>query len=133
MAELRILFSNEDYELLSRGQIGITDFLNKTLPIGGEDILNPENKLINLLLSYHSDDGGAVTVTKAELDQATYDSGKKTGKVSFKYHLAYHYACSYSEKDYEKKDKIDFEIDAEAEVVVLIFLDLNTRSTANEF
>ncbi len=133
MAELKIEFSNEDYTLLENGQIGIADFLNKVLPIGSEDILNPDNDLINLLLSYHSDDGGAVTVTKAELGRVVYDLSKKTGKITFKYHLAYHYACSYSEKDYEKNDKVDFSIDPMGNTVVLTFLDVNTRSTAEEF
>jgi len=133
MAELKIEFSNAHYALLENGQIEIADFLNDVLPIGAEDVVNPENKLINLLLSYHSDDGGAVTVTKAQLGEVKYDLSKKTGKITFIYHLAYHYACSYSEKDYEKNDKIDFTIDPEAGVVTLYFLDVNTRSTAEEF
>lgn len=133
MAELKIEFSKAHYALLENGQIEIAGFLNKVLPIGPEDVANPENKLINLLLSYHSDDGGAVTVTKAELGQVVYDLNKKTGKITFKYHLAYHYACSYSEKDYEKNDKVDFSIDTIGNTVVLTFLDVNTRSTAEEF
>lgn len=133
MAELKIEFSKAHYALLENEQIEIAGFLNMVLPIGPEDVANPENKLINLLLSYHSDDGGAVTVTKAELGQVVYDLNKKTGKITFKYHLAYHYACSYSEKDYEKNDKVDFSIDTIGNTVVLTFLDVNTRSTAEEF
>lgn len=133
MAELKIGFSKEYYTSFENGHIGIADFLNMVLPIGAKDVVNPENKLINLLLSYHSDDGGAVTVTKAELGEVIYDPSKKVGKITFIYHLAYHYACSYSEKDYEKNDKVDFRIDTEVGVVVLSFLDVNTRSPAEEF
>jgi hypothetical protein len=133
MAQLKIEFSKGNYPSLESGTIGITDFLNKVLPIGKEDVLNPENKLVNLLLSYHSDDGGAVTLTRVKLDWVKYDTGEKAGKIGFKYHLAYHYACSYSDKDYEKNDKVDFVVDHEAGVIILTFLDLNTRSTAEEF
>lgn len=133
MAELKIGFSKEYYTSFENGQIGMADFLIMVLPIGAKDVVNPENKLINLLLSYHSDDGGAVTVTNAELGEVIYDLSKKVGKITFIYHLAYHYACSYSEKDYEKNDKVDFRIDTEVGVVVLSFLDVNTRSPAEEF
>lgn len=133
MAELRLEFSKEDYASLESNEIGIADFLNKVLPLKVEDVSNPENRLINLLLSYHSDDGGAITVTRAALDQASYNVGKKSGKIGFKYHLAYHYACSYSDMDYEKNDKVDFVLDTAKGIITLTFLDLNTRSTAEEF
>jgi hypothetical protein len=101
--------------------------------VAAAEVLNPENELVNLLLSYHSDDGAAVTVTRIKVDWVKYDAEKKTGKIGFKYHLAWQCACSYSEKDYEKNDTVDFVIDLEAGVLILTFLDLNTRSTADEF
>jgi hypothetical protein len=130
MAQLKIKYAKEDSLLF---EDGTADFFRKVLPIGAEDVLNPENRLVNMLLSYHSDDGGAVTLTRLRVDWVTYDAEKKTGKISFKYHLAWHYACSYSETDYEKNDKIDFAIDHDAGIIILNFLDLNTRSTAEEF
>ena len=71
MADLKIEFSKEDYRSLENG---IADFLNKVLPIHPPDMANPENKLTNLLLSYHSDDGGAITITRIELENVAYDS-----------------------------------------------------------
>lgn len=133
MAKLNIGFPEADYALLENGQIDIIDFLNKLLPISAEQVLNPENELVNLLLSYHSDDGGAVKLTRIMLDGVIYNPIEKTGKIDFKYHLAYHYACSYADKDYVKNDKTDFVIDREAGLVILTFLDLSTRSTAEEF
>ena len=130
MALLKIEYAKEDYPSFEND---IADFLNKVLPVSAVEVLNPENELVNLLLSYHSDDGGAVTVTRINLDRVKYDAEKKTGKIGFKYHLAWHYACSYSDRDYEKNDKIDFLIDYGAGVIILTFLDLNTRSTADEF
>ncbi len=130
MAQLKIEYSKEDYPSFENE---IPDFLNKVLPLGEKEVLNPENELVNLLLSYHSDDGGAVTVTRVKLDWVKYDPEKKTGKIGFKYHLAWHYACTYSDRDYEKNDKIDFVIDHGAGLIILTFLDLNTRSTAEEF
>ncbi|WP_316793351.1 hypothetical protein [Pedobacter frigoris] len=133
MAELKIEFSGVDYKSLETGEIGITDFLSKVLPLAIEDVVKPSNELVHRLLSYHSDEGGAVTITRIELDDANYDTDKKVGKVDFNYHLAYHFACSYSDTDYEKNDKVDFSIDTENGVITFVFLDLNTRSTAEEF
>jgi len=133
MADLKILFSKEHYRSFEDGETNIAGFLSMVLPIRPSEVSNPENELANLLLSYHSDDGGAVTVSRIEVENASYDARTKAGKIWFKYYLAYHYACSYSEKDYEKDDKVDFFVDENAGVVKLTFLDLNTRSTAEEF
>ncbi|HMI03228.1 MAG TPA: hypothetical protein VK541_12135 [Pedobacter sp.] len=130
MSQLKIEYAKGDHPFPENG---IADFLNKVLPVDAEAVLDPENELVHQLLSYHSDDGGAVTLTRLKLDWVEYDAEKKAGKICFKYHLAWHYACSYSDKDYEKTDKVDFVIDQEAGFIVLTFLDPNTRSTAEEF
>lgn len=130
MAQLKIEFARQDYPIT---ESSIADFLNKVLPIKEEDVLDLENKLLHILLSYHSDEGGAVAVTRIKLDWVKYDAEKKTGKIGFKYHLAWHFACSYSDRDYEKNDQVDFQVDTEEGTVTLTFLDLDTRSTADEF
>ena len=72
-------------------------------------------------------------VTQIVIAGVTYDATERIGKIIFKYCLAYHYACSYDEKEYEKTEKINFLIDTSESVVVLSFLETDTRSTADEF
>lgn len=84
MAHVKIEFARQDYPIT---QSSIADFLNMVLPIKEEDVLNPENKLLHMLLSYHSDEGGAVAVTRIKLDWVKYDAENKAGKIGFKYYL----------------------------------------------
>jgi hypothetical protein len=133
MPKLTVQLREESLSALQQGSVSIKDLLLDSLPLSAADIKNPENELVHKLLAYHSDDGGSVMITRIELNGATYDVGSKTGKADFKYFLSFHYACSYSEKDYEKHDKIDFEIDPDAGLLELTFLDVDTRSTSEEF
>lgn len=128
MAELKIEFSKVYDVALEEEQMEIADILNKVLLDR-----SAADKITDLLLSYHSDDGGAMKIMDVALEWANYDAVKKVGKIGLGYHLGYYYTCSESNKDYYKKDTVDFMIDKEAGMLVLTFMDLAGRSTAEEF
>lgn len=114
--------------MLGEGQMEIRDILKKVLLEK-----SAADQIIDLLLAYHTDDGGAMRITDIELEWASYDAVKKAGKIGLGYHLGYYYTCSDSNKDYYKKDTVDFVIDKRTGMLILTFMDLAGRSTAEEF
>lgn len=133
MATLKLDYQQDDYESLQEGELSIKEFLNEVLFSGSYNDESPEDELIGLLLAYHSEEGGAPIVSDLELDDVEYDEEKGTGKAYFSYLLEYHFACSDMDSERTVEETVDFVIDEESAEVTFTFIDLTTRSTADEF
>lgn len=133
MATLKLDYQQDDYESLQEGELSIKEFLNEVLFSGSYNDESPEDDLIGLLLAYHSDEGGAPLVSDLELDDVEYDEEKGRGKAYFSYLLEYHFACSDMDSERTVEETVDFVIDEESAEVTFTFIDLTTRSTADEF
>lgn len=89
--------------------------------------------LNNALLSFHTGDGGFPEIVKLEINDALMDLSTGKGQVVFEYILSYSNTCAGTRSDIFKKDRIDFSINATSNALIFSFIDLEQRSTADEF
>ncbi|HWW42462.1 hypothetical protein [Pedobacter sp.] len=133
MAILNLEYQQDDYESLQEGELSTKEFLNEVLFSGSYEDVSPEDEVIDILLGYHGSDGAIPEISDLELEEAEFDEENKTGKARLSYLLAYHSACAGSNSEELISELVNFKIDQEGSKVVFTFIDLDIRSTIDEF
>ncbi|PTS99024.1 hypothetical protein DBR11_13510 [Pedobacter sp. HMWF019] len=133
MAILKLEYQQDDYESLQEGELSAKEFLNEVLFSGSYEDISPEDEVIDILLGYHGSDGTIPEISDLELEEAEYEEDDETGKARLSYLLAYSSACAGSNSEELISELVNFKIDQESSKVVFTFIDLNTRSTVDEF
>lgn len=133
MAILKLEYQQDDYESLQEGELSPKEFLNEVLFSGSYEDISPEDKVIDILLVYHGSDGATPEISDLELEEVEYEEESETGKTRVSYLLVYHSACAGSNSEELLSELVNFKIDQEGSKVVFTFIDLDTRSTVDEF
>jgi hypothetical protein len=133
MAILKLEYQQDDFESLQEGELSLKEFLNEVLFSGSYEDISPEDKVIDILLGYHGSDGAIPEISDLELEEVEYEEGEETGKARLSYLLAYNSACAGSNSEESISELVNFKIDQEGPSVVLTFIDLDARSTVDEF
>jgi len=90
-------------------------------------------KLKNALLSFHIREGEFPEIVTLEINDTSMNLSTGKGQVVFKYTLGYSNTCAGTRTDILKKDRVDFRLDTVNNLVVFSLMELELRSTADEF
>jgi hypothetical protein len=132
MAKIKIHYSKELHQERSKGVLTLQDFLNQILLQSDEAKRDPA-KITDPLLAFHANDGGFPEILDLEIIESHYDSTTNKGQLVFQYILGYSNTCAGTRNDLTKKDRIDFTINEYDLYMELSFLDVDLRSTGEEF
>jgi hypothetical protein len=107
----------------------LNDFLRKVL------FNNSVNKsrIADQLLAYHTTEGGFPEIVDLDIAESQYDFDLNKGKLPLKYTLGYSNTCAGTRVDLQKTEKINFEIDSISNSIILSFINIDVRSTSDEF
>lgn len=90
-------------------------------------------KLKNALLSFHTGNGEFPEIVTLEINDTAMNLSTGKGQVVFEYTLGYSNTCAGTRTDILKKDRVDFRFDTVNNLVVFSLMELELRSTADEF
>ncbi|MBE9600804.1 hypothetical protein [Pedobacter sp. MC2016-24] len=90
-------------------------------------------KLKNALLSFHIKESEFPEIVKLEINDTSINSSTGKGQVVFEYTLGYSNTCAGTRTDILKKDRVNFRLDTVNNLVVFSLMELELRSTADEF
>ena len=127
---------NIDQEILENfksGDIAINQLLNKTLfeeDLFGENDGNSD-KVKHYL--YERFDYGSPEYSDFEIVDYSYDITTQKGKVELTYDVYLFFGCSDMNQEYDKYEKVPFELDTINGKLILDFLILDKKNTIDEF
>lgn len=121
------------HQMVFNHNLQISIVLNKVLfgvIEGNQDSLA---KLKKALLSFHTGDGEFPEIVTLEINNTSMNLSTGKGQVVFEYTLGYSNTCAGTRTDILKKDRVDFRLDTVNNLVVFSLVELELRSTADEF
>lgn len=133
MAQVKFKYPKGLHQLLVNGDLEVKVFLNEVVFGNIDGNQNILAELKDALLSFHTADGGFPEIVALGISDILIDLNTGKGQVVFEYILGYSNTCAGTRTDISKKDRIDFILDIANNSIMFSFIELDARSTAEEF
>lgn len=133
MSELRFNCPKGLHQMLLNRDLEIEVLLNEVLFANIEGNQTSLAELKETLLSFSAGDGGFPEIIGLEIIDVLLDLSTGKGQVLFGYTLGYNNTCAGTRTDVSNKDRMDFRLDPNSNKIIFSFIDLEQRSTADEF
>jgi len=90
-------------------------------------------KLARMLVQYHYAEGISPEISEIEVTDCKFDTDTNRGEFVVVYLVNSYFSCSADEKQHFSNHRINFEINVDYSTVQMIFTDVPTRDTFEEF
>jgi hypothetical protein len=130
MEELELNFDTNEFNAILEKDSSIEDFL---MSIFSAQDKASYRKICDQLLRYYSGDQENPHIESFSLYDVKYDPAAKTGSVCFQFNVKFWFGCSGLERVQSGQETVKFTIDEGHTSVILVFPQLEERSTHEEF